>query len=149
MINVFLSVRYTVLALFFVNLNVEGYKVNVLKKRVMKDEENTGTGEEMSTLSSCMTSVLKKGYIDNFKVTEKGLYAPSKDKYYSPWKVSIDNFYRFEGASNPDDNAVLYALRTHDGVKGMLVDAYGAYSDELLNSFIQDVREIYKDEAEA
>jgi hypothetical protein len=34
-------------------------------------------------------------------------------------------YYRFEGASNPDDNVVLYVIETSRGEKGLLLDAYG------------------------
>jgi hypothetical protein len=45
--------------------------------------------------------------------------------------------YRFEGISNPDDNEILYAIETDDGVKGTLVDAYGMYADSNVASFME------------
>ena len=39
--------------------------------------------------------------------------------------------YRFEGMSDPDDNAVVYALEAADGTKGVIVDAYGTYAQNL------------------
>lgn len=103
--------------------------------------------DEMSTLSQCTTSVLKKGYTDNFKITGEGLYAPSTDKSYSAEEVKINNFYRFEGASDPADSSVLYAIETNDGTKGMYINSYGANSDETADRFISKVEEIHKVEA--
>lgn len=101
----------------------------------------------MATLSTCMASILKLGYEENFKVKNGKLYAPSAEKAYHPASTHIDNFYRFEGASDPADNAVLYAITTDDGTKGMLLDAYGTYADEAVNKFIKDVQDIHKENA--
>ena len=51
----------------------------------------------------------------------------------------ITAVYRFEGMSDPDDNVVLYAIESNTGVKGLLVDAYGAYADEHKAAFIKDI----------
>ncbi len=103
--------------------------------------------ENMNTLSSLTQTAFNKGYTDNFRVDDEGLYAPSTDIHYLPNEVKIGNFYRFEGASNPDDSSILYCIETHDGVKGTLIDAYGASADELITEFIRDVEEIQKVEA--
>lgn len=102
----------------------------------------------MNTLSSLTETAVKKGYTENFRVEEGGLLAPSTNVCYLPQEVKIDNFYRFEGVSDPDDNAILYCLQTNDGVKGMLIDSYGAGADEKISEFIKRVEEIHKVEAE-
>ncbi|MBS1772817.1 MAG: hypothetical protein JST82_08150 [Bacteroidetes bacterium] len=103
----------------------------------------------MSTLTSLIETANNKGYKENFMVQDDGLYAPTTEIHYLPNEVTIDNFYRFEGASNPDDNAILYFIETHDGIKGTLVDSYGAGADMLITEFIKEVEEIHKKEAES
>lgn len=103
--------------------------------------------ENMNTLSSLTDTAFNKGYTDNFRVEEDGLFAPATGIHYLPNEVKIDNFYRFEGASDPDDNSILYCIETHDGVKGTLIDSYGANNDDLISEFIKDVEEIQKAEA--
>lgn len=103
--------------------------------------------ENMNTLSSLTDTAFNKGYTDNFRVEEDGLYAPATDIHYLPNEIKIDNFYRFEGASDPDDNSILYCIETHDGVKGTLIDSYGANNDDLIGEFIKEVEEIQKAEA--
>ena len=98
----------------------------------------------MKTLSEIITKLTQKGYDVQFKVTDEGLLSLSSDKMYTPEHVKICNFYRFEGESNPEDNAILYAIETRDGEKGTLVDGYGATSDELIDHFIKQVEEIEK-----
>jgi mannose/fructose-specific phosphotransferase system component IIA len=65
-------------------------------------------------------------------------------KTYKPDEVKIIDFYRFEGQSDPADNAIMYVIEANDGDKGTLIDAYGAYADENVNRFISKVKNINK-----
>ena len=98
----------------------------------------------MQTLSAVITKLTQKGYDVQFKVTDEGLLSLSSNKVYTPEHVKICHFYRFEGESNPSDNSILYAIETREGEKGTLVDGYGATSDELIDHFIKQVKEIEK-----
>jgi hypothetical protein len=100
---------------------------------------------QMKTLSECTQMLTKAGFAEEFIMREdKKLFAPSKDKSYSPEEVSIVNFYRFEGVSDPADNSILYAIETNDGLKGMLSDAYGPYANDKVTDYIKAVEEIHK-----
>lgn len=56
-------------------------------------------------------------------------------------ELIIDKFYRFEGDSNPDDMSVLYAMTAISGTKGIIIDAFGTYSDSEISAFIKNVPE--------
>lgn len=99
----------------------------------------------MKTLTSCTAKVKEDGYTEDFLVTNSGLTTyGSGGKQYKPNQVNIVNFYRFEGTSDPGDNSILYVIETEDGIKGTLVDGYGAYSDEEVSKFITEVQAINK-----
>ena len=98
----------------------------------------------MNTMTSVTNKVVKDGYTAQFKVTNQGLFSMSNEQTYKPGEVKVINFYRFEGQSDPGDNSILYVLETSDGLKGTLVDAYGAYADEKVNKFMAEVEEINK-----
>jgi len=104
---------------------------------------NATTGE-MKTMASCINKLAMDGYTENFQVTEDGLFSSGNDKYYKPEEVSIANFFRFEGDSDPADNSILYAIETNDGTKGTLTDAYGPYADPETDKFIKKVENIVK-----
>ena len=106
--------------------------------------EQNATTEDMKTLSSAINKLVLDGYTGNFQVTEKGLYSPDNEKYYKADEVRISNFFRFEGASDPADNSILYAIETSDAKKGTLTDAYGPYADPLIEKFIRKVDNINK-----
>lgn len=98
----------------------------------------------MNTLTTCVNKVVKDGYVDSFKVTPRGLYSCAKSRYFRPEQVSVIDFYRFEGQSDPSDNAIMYVIQTADGSKGTLIDAYGAYADASVNLFMKEVEDIRK-----
>lgn len=100
--------------------------------------------EDMKTLASCLNKLVLDGYEEDFKAAENGFLALHKEKIYQPEDVEIVNFFRFEGASDPADNSVIYVIETYDHVKGTLVDAYGPYADPRVNSMIERVEEIHK-----
>jgi hypothetical protein len=100
---------------------------------------------KMKTLSECMTSLKKHGFEHDFFVTEEG-YIKSyvSEQTWSAGDVKIENFYRFEGQSDPGDSSILYALETNDGVKGMISHPYGADSDGKVEDFIKKIEDISK-----
>jgi hypothetical protein len=91
-----------------------------------------------------LNKVISDGYTEDFKATERGLEGLHNKKVYEPTQVQIVNFFRFEGTSNPDDEAVLYVIEADDGTKGTLIDAYNIYSDALISDFIKNVESIQK-----
>lgn len=51
------------------------------------------------------------------------------DRTFKSDDLTIVEHHRFEGMSDPDDSSVVYALEASNGLKGVLVDAYGAYAN--------------------
>lgn len=98
----------------------------------------------MKSLATCLNRMINDGYTEDFKVSETGLEALQQNKEYAPDEIEVVNFFRFEGASDPDDNAILYVIETNDGVKGTLIDAYGVYNDSRISKFMKDVESIHK-----
>ena len=96
----------------------------------------------LKSMVTCLSKVVNDGFKEDFKATSGGLKSNSTDKLYTPEQVRVINFFRFEGFSDPDDNAVLYLIETDDGLKGTLVDAYGTYADPLVYKFFTDVQSV-------
>lgn len=107
------------------------------------------TTADMKPMVEVVNELTKKGYIENYKITGGALAAGEGKKTFKPEDISVINFYRFEGASDPADNAILYAIETKSGEKGMLVDAYGPYSDGKITGFMKKVEDINKENAVA
>ena len=89
------------------------------------------------TLSAALTGLNAKGYVEDFNLKENCIECKPRSLELYPEDFIIDSFYRFEGASNPDDNSIVYAISSNDGLKGTLVDAYGVYSSNLSEKMIR------------
>ena len=95
------------------------------------------------TLSETMNELRREGYTEDFNLQQNCLECRDGQFKVFANEFKVDKYYRFEGASNPSDAAILYAISSHDKkVKGVLVNAYGIYSDPLTDEMIRklDVR---------
>ncbi len=100
--------------------------------------------DNMEPLVNVLKKVETLGFTTQFQATETGLHSLATDKVYQPHEVKVIHFYRFEGESNQDDNAILYAIETVAGEKGTLIDAYGPSGDTLISEFMVKVDGIHK-----
>lgn len=96
--------------------------------------------KEMTTLTSILEKLRVKKKDNVFENTINGFTA-GNSKFYQPNDLKIIRTYRFEGESNPDDNAVVYVIEANDGLVGYSLDAYGVYSnhDEAYDDFIRQI----------
>lgn len=83
------------------------------------------------TLSLALDGLQKEGYTYDFNLKEDCLHCASEDIRLDPDDFDIVGVYRFEGMTNPSDSSVLYAVESKTGLKGTLLDAYGAYSEAI------------------
>ncbi len=79
--------------------------------------------DEMETISEAMDRLRAAGYTADWRAVDGRL--ASDDASHDPADVTIDEIVRFEGESNPDDEAVLFALRAPDGGRGLYAAPYG------------------------
>ena len=106
--------------------------------------ENNDQIPHMKSLALTINKMVQDGYDDDFKISDKGLKSLKTEKIYQPEDLTISNFFRFEGQSDPNDNTILYAVEMDDGVKGTIVDAYGPYADTKLSEFMKQVESMTK-----
>ncbi len=106
--------------------------------------EKIQNNAEMKTLVSALNKLILSGYIEDYKVTDKGLKSLKTEKVYQPGDIKVSDFYRFEGSSDPGDESILYAIETNDGSKGTLTDAFGPSGDAKVTAFMQKVEEFTK-----
>jgi hypothetical protein len=98
----------------------------------------------LKSMNDVLQKAISQGYTHDFMIRDGVMVSMQNENEYRAENITIENFYRFEGISDPEDNSILYVIDTHDGVKGTLVDAYGAYSDPDVDEFIKKVEDIHK-----
>lgn len=100
--------------------------------------------EEERSLINVENRLNKDGFTTDFKVDNGRLCVMGSGKTYAAAEVKIVDFYRFEGETDPDDMAILYAIETNDGLKGTISNSYGPYADSGVDEFLKQVEDIGK-----
>lgn len=75
------------------------------------------------TVSEATTALKKRGFTLDFNLSENCIVC-NEDKF-NPEDFEITEVYRFEGNTDPADEAVVYAIESNRGHKGVLVSGYG------------------------
>ncbi len=87
--------------------------------------------ENYDTLSQAMSSLQHRGYTADFNLKHEHIECNALKLSLHPEDFDVDEFFRFEGPSSTDDNSILYAIQSKNGIKGVLVDAYGMYAENI------------------
>lgn len=79
------------------------------------------------TLSEAVNDLRKRGFIVDFNLQENCLVCHND-------KFNIEDFevaevYRFEGNTDPADEAIVFGIESKTGVKGVLVSGYGVSAE--------------------
>lgn len=87
------------------------------------------------TLSKAVNHYLERGYTFPFNFSKETI---------SPARWAIVEVYRFEGFTDPSDNAILYVLEHENGRdKGTIVDSYGAKTDKRISQFLESIPRLF------
>ncbi len=97
------------------------------------------------TLTEALNDLRKRGYTQDFNLRSDCIECAPANLRLNPEEFTIDEYYRFEGMSNPDDNSVVYAISADKGGKGVLVDAYGVYAENITEAMAQKLRVAHLD----
>ncbi|KAA9333071.1 hypothetical protein F0P96_08800 [Hymenobacter busanensis] len=101
--------------------------------------------EQERSLVNVERKLNQDGFTKDFNVTGGRLHTIDNTvKSYGPNEVTIVDFYRFEGESNPDDMSILYAIECADGTRGTISTAYGTYADAETDEFLKTVEDLGK-----
>ena len=87
--------------------------------------------ENYETLVDATNDLMKRGYTANLSMEGDTIDDKSQNIHMTVDEFSIDEFYRFEGPSNPSDMSIVYAVSSPKyNLKGIIVNAYGTYADD-------------------
>jgi hypothetical protein len=84
----------------------------------------------METLSEAIARLEALGFRDSFQPVDGRLRALGAERDFSPAELVVEAVVRFEGESDPSEQAILFALRSLSGdVRGTFVAGYGVLTD--------------------
>jgi len=94
--------------------------------------------EKTDTLSGQITILRAEGYTEDFNLMEDSLECRDGDYKLLHDQFNVDEVFRFEGDSDPADEAILYAISSeHYPLKGILVNGYGIYTDKITDQMVK------------
>lgn len=94
--------------------------------------------KDYGTLSQALNKLkLEEGYEHDFNLLDEQIEIKAREEQFGVEEFDVDKVLRFEGMSNPDDNAIVYAITTSSGIKGTLVDGYGISSGQVSKEMLQ------------
>ena len=98
--------------------------------------------ESYGTLSETIDGLKKDGYTHDFNIGPECIICHQTNTILSPDDFQIDKVYRFEGVSDPDDEAIVYAIssKQNKDVKGTLVNGYGIFADEVSAKLVEKLQ---------
>lgn len=94
---------------------------------------------KLDTVSEVLDELKQRGYKYDFNLTSHAIefFEDGNPITLSPEEFEIVEVRRFEGPTNPSDQAIIYVIESKTGLKGTLVDAYGVYADSLSHEMIK------------
>lgn len=82
-----------------------------------------------TTVTEAVNGLHARGFTEDFSFENDHLTCAALDLKLHPADFEVVETHRFEGESDPGDEAVVYAIESHGGVKGVMVNAYGIYAE--------------------
>src|SRR5450432_2618211 len=94
--------------------------------------------ESYDTVVAALNGLKKRGYTTDFNLAFDKLICHETKICLDPDEFEITEVYRFEGETNPSDEAVVYAVESKSkNMKGVMVNAYGVYADPISDDMIK------------
>jgi hypothetical protein len=104
--------------------------------RRVEDRDRT---DGYATLAGAIDELARRGFTERFRLVDGEFQALGTREMITPKDLVIREYHRFEGISDPDDMAIVYALESKGGIRGTLADAFGVYSDPGVSAALADV----------
>ena len=100
----------------------------------------------METMVDALRRFGRRGYTDDFQARPEGLRSLATGAVFPPEELVVEDVARFEGASDPDDEATIFALRSENGeTRGTYTVTFGTNMDALDAVMVPRLREGRKD----
>jgi hypothetical protein len=89
------------------------------------------------TVTEAVKGLKQRGYTIDFNLEADRLLCPKTPLALKPADFEITEFYRFEGPSDPADEAAVYAIECKGGQKGVLITGFGISAEGVGEEMIE------------
>jgi hypothetical protein len=91
------------------------------------------------TLAGVLDDLARRGFTEHFRVVGDTIRSAPSGRTFRPEDLTIRDYVRFEGISDPDDMSIVYVIEGRDGTRGTLVDAFGVYASPAVGAALAQV----------
>jgi hypothetical protein len=89
------------------------------------------------TVAEAVNGLKERGYSIDFNLEAGKIFCDKTLLSLAPADFEITEFHRFEGNSDPADEAVVYAIESKDGQKGLLVTGFGITAEGIGEEMVE------------
>ena len=99
------------------------------------------------TVTEALKDLKLRGFNIDFNIAFDKIICTDNKLCLNPNEFEITEVYRFEGATDPGDESVVYAIESKDArpegsvkwgtIKGTMMSAYGMYAESISTQMIQ------------
>ena len=97
----------------------------------------------MDTIRNVLDNLRLKKQDNEFIVNDQGMVL-LKGKLYRQSEIKIIRTFRFEGESDPDEEAIIYLIKANDGTIGYSLDSYGVYTNHENDGYADLINKMIK-----
>jgi hypothetical protein len=120
-------------------------KAYELELQMLKSYQTTfdvlDTPVGMDTVNAVMLFLKSKNYDNEFYVNAGGSII-LKNEIYNQNEIKLVRIFRFEGDSNPSDEAIIYLIKADSGPFGYSLDGYGISSNHDHDKYVEFIRNL-------
>lgn len=96
------------------------------------------------TVTEAINGLKERGYTLDFNLEENALTCLNPSLRVHPDEFHIHEVHRFDDNTDPDDEAILFAIESNAGHKGVLLNSYGAKNDIAAGVLVQKLKIFYE-----
>ncbi len=94
----------------------------------------------LTTLTEILNKLKSEGYTTDFNLQKNCIVCNNNSLEIDPDDFAVDRYFRFEGSSDPGDQAIVYAISSDKHhLKGVLVNGYGIYTDDKNDKIMAEI----------
>jgi len=90
------------------------------------------------TVTEAIAGLRAQGFTEDFNLAENCLICNSKRFHAEDFEIT--EVHRFEGPTDPADEAVVYGVASANGWNGVLVNSYGYQSESVTDAIARKLR---------
>ncbi len=94
------------------------------------------------TVAEAVNGLKQRGYNIDFNLEADSINCSKTPLSLKAADFAITEFHRFEGESDPADEAVVYAIESKKGDKGVLVTGFGISAEGIGEEMVEKLRMI-------